>query len=97
MDSLAEIKAELSRHRAELSRRFHVREIAVFGSFARGDHRADSDVDILVDFDTPVGVEFIDLGDTLEQLLKRRVDLVSKRGINDRYFRRIAPHLNYVW
>ncbi|MEY4730367.1 MAG: hypothetical protein RL020_1525, partial [Pseudomonadota bacterium] len=40
----------LTSHKAEIQRRFHVKQLALFGSTARGDAREDSDVDVLVDF-----------------------------------------------
>lgn len=70
---------------AELCRRFHVRELALFGSILGDDFRDDSDIDILVEYepDARVGLyEHFDLQIELERLLGRRVDLVSKRGLN---------------
>ena len=68
----------------------------MFGSYARNEQRPDSDIDILVEFDAPVGVEFIDLANYLEDLLKLRVDLVSRNGIKPKYFTEIQPDLKYV-
>lgn len=69
---------------AALCVRNHVRELALFGSSARGDHRPDSDVDVLVEFfpDAPVGlVELASLQMELTQLLGAPVDLVPKDGL----------------
>ena len=82
MDDLKNIQRTLTTHRDEIFRRFAVKNLALFGSVARGDYRPDSDVDILVEFDKPMGIEFIDLAEYLEELLKRKVDLVSRKGIN---------------
>ncbi len=72
---------------AELCRRYHVRELSLFGSAARGEMRPDSDVDLLVEFlpDAEVGlVEHAGLMLELERLLGRKVDLVSKNGLKPR-------------
>jgi predicted nucleotidyltransferase len=72
---------------AEICNRYGVRELAVFGSAARGDLRPESDVDILVDFepDARIGlVKFAFLSEELEVLVGRRVDLVTKTGLKPR-------------
>jgi predicted nucleotidyltransferase len=96
MSGLDEIRQVLSKSKHELSSRFCVKDIAVFGSYARNEQRSDSDIDILVEFSGPVGIEFVDLADYLERLLGRRVDLVSKKGIKPKYFNKIKGDLHYV-
>jgi predicted nucleotidyltransferase len=54
------------------------------------------DIDILVEFRKPIGIEFIDLADELEEILKLKVDLVSKKGIKDKYLKSIETELEYV-
>lgn len=69
---------------AELCRRFQVHELALFGSVLRTDFRPDSDVDFLVEFepDAPIGLlEYCELQNRLAELVHRRADLVSKRGL----------------
>lgn len=76
-----EILRILAEHREELER-FGVKTLALFGSVVRGEARPDSDVDILVEFDRPVGLfEFVRLNLYLEKLLGRRVDLVTLDAI----------------
>ncbi len=55
----------------------------LFGSFARGEERPDSDVDILValDYDQPIGLRFFGMYEDLKNLLERNVDLVSERTL----------------
>ena len=96
MKSLSQIRSTLSSHRAELLDLFRVKTLAVFGSYARNEQRNDSDVDILVEFNSPVGIEFIDLGNYLERILDLRVDLVSRNGIKPKYFSEIEGDLKYV-
>ncbi len=56
--------------------------MAVFGSAARGEANAGSDIDILVEFETPVSIfKFLDLKDCLEGILGRPVDLVTRDAL----------------
>lgn len=66
----------------ELQNRFHVKKIGIFGSAARGTQTEKSDIDIIVEFDEPVGFfTFIQLEDFLSKLLKQKVDLVTKNAL----------------
>ena len=82
--------------RPQLSERFAVSTIGLFGSVLRDDYTVNSDIDIIVDFSRPVGIEFIDLAEFLESKFHRRVDLVSKNGINSKFFDLIKSEIQYV-
>jgi uncharacterized protein len=96
MEQLSEIKQVLQQLKPELSKRFHVQSLGLFGSVVRDDFSPTSDIDIIVDFDQPVGIEFIDLADYIEQRLQKKVDLVSRRGVKDKYFKAIEREIVYV-
>jgi predicted nucleotidyltransferase len=70
-----EILRRLTANRSELQR-LGARRLGLFGSFARAEARADSDVDLLVDLDRHGFDRYMDLKFFLEDLLGRRVDLV---------------------
>jgi len=71
----------LRRHRAEL-KTFGVKSLALFGSAVRGEARPDSDLDILVEFDKPIGLfGFIRLKHRLSAILGRQVDLVTREAL----------------
>jgi predicted nucleotidyltransferase len=91
-----EILKLLSQNRSSLENRFKVRRMALFGSYARGDQRSDSDVDILVDIDPSVGLEFVTLAEQIEQLLGLPVELVSRRAIKPSKLEYIEQDLIYV-
>lgn len=79
-----EILRILEAHRNEIAR-FGVTSLRVFGSVARNEASAESDVDILVDFAaSPSFSQFMKLRIFLEDLLGARVDLVTERGLRDR-------------
>jgi uncharacterized protein len=72
---------------ADLCRRYQVREMALFGSAARGELRPDSDIDVLVELEPGhhLGLfEFDDLQTHLARIFGRKVDLVSKSGLKPR-------------
>lgn len=96
MTTLDTIQQALKAMKPEISRRFFVSSIGLFGSVVRKDFSANSDIDIIVDFNKPVGIEFIDLANFMEQKLNRKVDLVSKNGIQPKYFQQIQPEIIYV-
>lgn len=81
MKTLEEIKKILREHKEELERKFGVKEIGIFGSYVRNEQTEVSDVDILVDFDKPIGWEIVDLKEYLEKILGVEVDLVPKGGV----------------
>ena len=69
---------------AAVCRRYGVKELSLFGSAARGDMRPDSDLDIMVDFESGARIgliKFESLVEELTALAGRRVDLVTKRGM----------------
>jgi predicted nucleotidyltransferase len=93
MSSTEEILAMLRNQHQLLKESYPIRRLALFGSWARGDAREDSDVDVLVDVDPSMGLGFVELGDQLERALGRRVDLVSRRAIKPSLWKRIEPEL----
>jgi predicted nucleotidyltransferase len=68
----------------EVCRRYGVKELSLFGSAVRGEMRPESDIDIMVEFEPGVRIgliKFESLASELESLARRRVDLVTKRGM----------------
>ncbi|NPA24244.1 MAG: nucleotidyltransferase family protein [Deltaproteobacteria bacterium] len=66
-----------------LSRQYGIRNIGLFGSVARDTAGPDSDVDIIVEFDRPIGLKFIELVEYLENLFGRKVDVLTKGGMKN--------------
>ena len=96
MTELNSIRQILTQLKPELTQRFFVDSIGLFGSIVRDDFSPTSDIDIIVDFSKPVGVEFIDLADFIEKKLKKKVDLVSKKGLKPKYLQQIQSEIKYV-
>jgi predicted nucleotidyltransferase len=96
MGDLAIIKQILIQLKPELVAKYHVSSIGLFGSVVRDDLKSTSDIDIIVDFSKPIGIEFVDLANYIEKKLQHQVDLVSKKGVKEKYFKEIEPEIVYV-
>ncbi len=79
-----------------LAERFHVQRLGVFGSFATGLAHSESDVDVLVEFSQPLGWEFFELEELLENALQRRVDLVTVDALKAQLRSQILAQVRYV-
>lgn len=80
--TLAQIQAILAAHRDELTGRYHLSELGVFGSYVHGKQHASSDIDILVAFHiTPSLFTLIALEDELRDLLGTNVDVAVKSAL----------------
>lgn len=96
MLSSKEIEFKLRRLKPIVSEVFHVRQLGYFGSYATGHATQDSDVDILVDFEKPIGWAFFDLQDLLEKELNRKVDLVTLAGLKEKLKPQILNQTRFV-
>ena len=86
----------LKEHKQELFNNYPIKSMALFGSYSRGDFKKDSDVDIMVELTEPKAYAFIELSYYLEKLLAKKVDLVSKNGVKEKYFKYLEKDLQYV-
>ena len=82
MKTREEVLNILRQARHDLSARYPVTRMTLFGSYARGEQQEKSDIDILIDVDPSIGLRFVALANELELLLGQRVELVTSRAIN---------------
>jgi len=88
--SKAELLALLGGQRETLRRRYGVKLRGVCGSAARDTMSSTSDIDVLVEFDTPPGFDrYFDLKFFLEELIGRPVDLVTRGGLRNELRERV--------
>jgi predicted nucleotidyltransferase len=74
----------------EILRRYKVKSIALFGSYVRNEQKEDSDIDFLVDFREGTTLfDFVELQDSLSEILGKKVSIVSRRGLS----RYIGPYI----
>ncbi|MBM4307210.1 MAG: nucleotidyltransferase family protein [Deltaproteobacteria bacterium] len=97
MNSLKGINEILKANKEDLYQKYSVIEIGVFGSIVRGEEKKRSDIDILVDFEkVPDLLKFINLERYLSRLLKKKVDLVSKKAIRPELKNTILGEVVYI-
>lgn len=77
---------------------FGVTYAAVFGSVSRGQDRSDSDIDLLIRLGKPMGMfSFMNMINTLEETLGRRVDVLTEKGLNENLKPYIMPDLKVIY
>lgn len=85
---------KLNRALPILKEQYNVKDIGVFGSYVRGAEKEGSDLDILVQFDKPIGLlKFIELENYLSELTGIKVDLVSKKALKPRIGKQILKEV----
>ena len=97
MRTLETISKILKKNKYHLYEAYGVKEIGIFGSYARHRQKEGSDVDILVEFEeSPDLFTFLDFEVKLEKLLKIKVDLVTKQALRPELKERILNEVVYV-
>ncbi len=91
---LTKVLALLREHLLQLAERYHIRSLAIFGSYARDEQTPESDLDILVEFDSvPTLFTYAYLEGELTRILNVRVDLVMKEALKPAIGRRILEEV----
>ncbi|MBI4264707.1 MAG: nucleotidyltransferase domain-containing protein [Acidobacteria bacterium] len=95
----ADVLRRLREHDEDL-KRFSVRRIGLFGSFAHDRQRPDSDLDFVVEFETPTYDHFYELSIFLENLFGRKVEILTPDGVDsirvEEVARSIRESVEYV-
>ena len=87
----------LKNSKKDLEKRYPISELALFGSYARGDFNEHSDIDILVDFTARIdGFDYIRLAHELEDTFNYKIDLVSRHAIKPGYLPFVEKNLIHV-
>ena len=91
-----EVINKLQRIKPQLQREYAVKKVGLFGSFANGAYTDNSDIDILVEFEHPVGWQFFKLEKYLEKTLHRKIDLVTVNALKEQIKPLILSQIQYV-
>lgn len=80
-----------------LREKYHVKKLGVFGSVVRNEQSPESDVDILVEFESPVGFfDFIRMENFLATVLKMKVDLITQKALKSAIKEDVLKEVVYV-
>lgn len=72
---------------------YGVKRIGLFGSYAKGIQKEDSDIDIVVEFQRPIGLRFVEFGEYLEKLLGTKADILTPAGIEGIRIKKVAENI----
>ncbi|MCX7997940.1 MAG: nucleotidyltransferase family protein [Leptospiraceae bacterium] len=97
-EKMKQVQNLLANSKERIRQTYGVKIIGVFGSHARNDAHLESDVDILVELERPIGLKFFALWDELEELLSCKVDLITKDSAKQKLslYQNIMKDLVYV-
>lgn len=90
-----DITKKLDELKPVLQNKYNVKRIGVFGSYARDEQGEESDIDLLVEFNKPVGLKFVSLKLFLEKAFNKKVDLVTKNALRKEMKEDILKEVKY--
>lgn len=76
-----------------LVREYNVKQIGLFGSYARGLASEASDIDVIVEFESAIGFKFMEFGEYLERLFGQKVDILTLAGLRAMRISRVAKDI----
>ena len=91
-----DILLKLKEIKPSLYKDFAVTHIGLFGSFSEGFNTAESDIDLLVELEKPIGWKFFTLELYLQNIFGRKIDLVTKNALKEQIRETILKQVNFV-
>lgn len=96
MKATSDIEKKLQALKPVLADKYKVKNIGLFGSYAKGEQSDSSDIDILIDLQEPLGWGFFELKEYLESQLNRPVDLVTRNALKKQLKEKILSQTKFV-
>jgi predicted nucleotidyltransferase len=91
-----DILLKLKELKPTLYKEYAVKEIGIFGSFSEESHNEESDIDILVELERPIGWKYFSLELYLEKIFNRKIDLVTKNALKTQIKDQILKQVSYA-
>ena len=83
-----------------LNSNFGLKKIGLFGSYVKGTQLSSSDIDIIVEFESPIGINFVEFAEYIEQLIGIKADIITSAGLdgirNPNIVKSIKETIEYV-
>ncbi len=92
----AEILLKLAELKPILYKDYAVKKIGLFGSYSDNSYTEDSDIDILVELEKPIGWRFFTLELYLEEIFNKKIDLVTQNALKEQMKNEILGQVNFV-
>ncbi len=96
MITKTEILSKLTELKPVLYKDYSVKKIGLFGSYSNNSHTEESDIDILIELEKPIGWRFFTLEIFLENVFNRKIDLVTKDALKEQIKEQILKQVNFV-
>ncbi|MBK8806330.1 MAG: nucleotidyltransferase family protein [Bacteroidales bacterium] len=96
MITKAEILSKLTELKPILYKEYAVKEIGLFGSYADNSNTEESDIDILIELEKPIGWKFFTLELLLENIFNKKIDLVTKSALKEQIKDQILKQVKFV-
>lgn len=91
-----EILTKLTELKPILYKEYSVKEIGLFGSYSDDSFTEESDIDILVELERPIGWKFFTLELYLENIFQKKIDLVTKNALKEQIKNQILKQVKFV-
>jgi predicted nucleotidyltransferase len=96
MTKKVEIYNKIKDLKPELYKKYFIKSIGIFGSFSNNTYTENSDIDILIELEKPIGLNFFSLEIFLEKTLGRKIDLVTKNALKESLKENILKQVEYI-
>ncbi len=88
-----DIKEILRKEYPYLASEYGIKKIGLFGSYAKGKQTEKSDIDIIAEFERPIGLKFMEFTEYLENILGKKTDVLTPEGVKSIIIKRISDDI----